>query len=444
VLYSRLFDMTQGNTTLKQDLGMTRTYLIEASDEVNPEALRRDLTALGAVELCIHNQRLEFDNVPNDYDGQRQWNLAKIGMEKFWNEFANRPISAEVALAILDTFVDTNHEDLRANIVAEQDCTDTEFDRQNNMYVCHPPDLRRKGTTPNEHGTYVAGIAGAVSNNGVGIAGVAQNCKLMPLKVGDDFAKFDYVFRAIEQAVDQKYLGNYGAVVINMSLSSALTALGQDLQERVQILEVFRRWVRYAYRSNVPIVASMGNLNWDIPHVPAFYDETIAVGATDQNGNRWVSGTFGSNYGNWIDLVAPGGGVWSTIPGGYGFKSGTSAAAPHVTGVLGLILAQNPNYTVDALRSLLMEMADKNIPNYDPNLHGAGLVVADLPPCDSPGQHIAVEPAEHDFGEVLIGESVTIPVTITNPCVRGVDIQTVQLIPVEPYFGEFNLNDQCS
>ncbi len=223
--------------------------------------------------------------------------------------------SDTVAIAILDTGIDQSHEDLKVKI------------RKN---------VNFSGTSSVDdklgHGTHVAGSAAAATDNGAGVAGTCPNCVLYNVKVGNDqgAVNWDAAAKGIQWAADN------GARVINMSFSA-------DVES-----SALKQAVDYAWGKGVVLVAAAGNQNTSAPRYPAYYTNVIAVAATDRNDARWVtSSTQGSNYGDWVDVAAPGHQVLSTAPDHinsiwffgvkYGTLSGTSMAAPHVAGLAGLV-----------------------------------------------------------------------------------------------------------
>jgi hypothetical protein len=229
------------------------------------------------------------------------------------------------------------------------------------------------GTGPNSggdgrgHGTMVAGIAAAVTNNGQGVAGGTWRGKIMPVKVLDSTGSADdeTIAAGITFAVD------HGASVINMSLGGP--GASTTLQSAVD----------YATSHNVVVVAAAGNdggtANAAVPHYPAACNGVIAVGATDSAGNH---SSF-SSYGPWISVVAPGEGIWSTTWATssnrfslYGSGSGTSFSSPLVAAVALLMRSANPNADQATIRARLIGSADDlGAPGFD-SIYGAGMVDA--------------------------------------------------------------------
>ena len=236
-------------------------------------------------------------------------------------------------IAILDTGIDLLHPDLQNKIVSGgRDFVNDDFD----------------ATDDNWHGTHVAGIAAAETNNSEGIAGVGWNCKLMPVKVLKQaeipWGTYAWIADGIRWAADE------GADVINMSLGG--TSGSAILMEALN----------YAKAKGVVIVASTGNED-DFVYYPAAYDEyCIAVAATDYNDER----PWWSNPGPEVDVAAPGDRIiscaptWYWGPGSfpYGYADGTSAAAPHVAGLAALIKDLKPWLRPDEIMDIIRYTAD--------------------------------------------------------------------------------------
>jgi thermitase len=168
------------------------------------------------------------------------------------------------------------------------------------------------------HGTHIAGIIAASGNNGIGIAGVAPQCRLMNVKVADDKGRCQAsaVAEGIIWAVDN------GANVINISI---------ELREPSAELEDA---VNYAWSQGAVIIAAAGNDGSQSPVYPAYYENCLAVAATKQDGTLAPL----SNHGDWVDAAAPGFNIYSTLPqNGYGYKTGTSFATAYVSGLAALL-----------------------------------------------------------------------------------------------------------
>ncbi|MGP4081122.1 S8 family peptidase [Pseudalkalibacillus sp. R45] len=275
--------------------------------------------AVDAVSYAEPNVTLHANYMPNDpaYHSL-QYAPQKIGAEAAWDVTLSDP---SVKIAVVDTGVDYNHPDLDGKVLEGYDFVDDDND----------------AIDENEHGTHVAGIAAANTDNGEGIAGLAPEASILPVRVldADGSGSLDDVAQGIRYAADQ------GAQVINLSLGGAVGT--QTLEDAVN----------YAWEQGSVVIAAAGNSSSPLPSYPAFYENAIAVAATDQNDTI----AYFSNYGTWVDIAAPGVDIYSTIPnGGYASYSGTSMASPVVAGVAGLLAAQGKN--AEQIRTALEETAD--------------------------------------------------------------------------------------
>ncbi len=247
-----------------------------------------------------------YSFIPNDVLYQKyQWNLPLINTEQAWKWTKG---NESVIIAIIDTGVDLNHTEFKGKIIKGINILDPSL----------PPN------DDDGHGTHVAGIISANTNNNEGIAGITWYNKIMPIKVLDQSGAgtlYD-VAQGIIWATD------HGAKVINLSLGNY--AESKYLHDAI----------KYAYNHDVVLVAASGNDNTDKLSFPAAYPEVIAVSASDSSKRR----TNFSNFGSYIDVVAPGVNIASTYPGNrYAALTGTSMASPHVAALAGLIRALNPS-----------------------------------------------------------------------------------------------------
>ena len=227
--------------------------------------------------------------IPNDPYFDKQWALKKTQLLQIT---ADDP---EVLIAILDTGIDQQHEDLAGKVVANVNFSDSPT----------ASDL-------NGHGTHVAGIIAATTDNGIGGASVVPGCRLLNVKVADDNGRVwaSSIAKGIVWAVDNE------AKVINISLvvPNSSPALEQAID--------------YAWSKGIVLIAGAGNNIKSVPVYPAAYPKVIAVAAIDSEGELWSK----SNYGDWVDAYAPGVEIYSTLPGNnYGYQSGTSMATAYVS-----------------------------------------------------------------------------------------------------------------
>ena len=237
--------------------------------------------------------------VPGDPDIDKQWALISLQISELWQVTTG---SQEVLIAILDTGVDGGHEDLSRQIEGEVNFTDSPI--ADDIYG---------------HGTHIAGII-AAEDNDIGIVGIAPGCRLLNVKVAGDRGRCDVsdLVEGIVWAVDN------GADVINISIE--IKESSPDLEEAVQ----------YAWDHGALIIAAAGNSGSQNPVYPAYYESCIAVAAVAEDNSLAPL----SNRGGWIDLVAPGFQIYSTLTGdSYGYESGTSFAAAHVSGIAALLFS---------------------------------------------------------------------------------------------------------
>jgi len=269
--------------------------------------------------------------IPNDtLYSEYQWNLPEIAAEFGWNVSKGSP---DIVVAVVDTGVQSDHPDLAGRLVEGINVVDPSSPPEDDV----------------GHGTHVAGIIAAEINNNEGVAGMTWYTKIMPVKVLDSTgAGSTYsVAEGIIWATD------HGANIINMSLGNYADA------------EFLHDALKYAYDHGVLLVAASGNDNTDRPGYPAAYPEVVAVAATDPDGARAEY----SNYGDYIDVAAPGTSIPSTYPGSrYAALSGTSMACPHVAALASLIRAVNPQLGNDEVMELLRRTAkDLGTAGKDPN-----------------------------------------------------------------------------
>ncbi len=236
-----------------------------------------------------------------------------------------------IVIAVIDTGIDLEHPDIRDEISSTgRDFVNDDFD----------------ATDDNGHGTHVAGIAAASTDNGEGIAGVAWNCRVLPIKSMDEEGSgyYSWIIEGIEWAVDN------GADVINLSLGGDVPS--QGLEDAV----------RYAFQEGVVVVAAAGNDSDSVLYPGAYDAYCLAVAATDYDDLRpdW------SNFGPEVDVAAPGERILSLVPTWfwepgafpYAFGSGTSAATPHAAGLAALIKSIKPWLTVSEIMNVIRYSAD--------------------------------------------------------------------------------------
>ncbi len=284
------------------------------------------------VEYAEPNYIAYAIGIPNDTYFGKQWGMTKIRAPEAWGVTTG---NSGVKIAILDTGIYQNHEDLKGKIAGNRNFTNS------------PTVDDRYG-----HGTHVAGIAAAATNNGKGVAGVGYDSRLLNVKVLNDQGSgyYSWVANGIIWAADN------GAKVINMSLGGSSSS------------STLENAVNYAWSKGVVLVAAAGNSGNSSPLYPAYYKNCIAVAATDKNDAKasW------SNFGEWVDVAAPGVDIFSTLPNhknyisrtygkslNYDYLSGTSMATPHVAGLAALVWATGYGTSNASVRNRIESTADK-------------------------------------------------------------------------------------
>ena len=366
----------------------------------DPLDVAAQYAALESVAQAQPNYLRRFASVPDDPQFSEQWNLPAMGWEQ-----ATAVGGDTVLVAVIDSGLDLAHPD----IVQQVWVNDVEkrgkagVDDDGNGYIddvtgwdfVDAPGLPGSGdfldrdsdpTDESGHGTHVTGIIAASVGNGLGIAGIAPEVRVMPLRAGfnvsaSGYLEDDDIAAAIVYAVEN------GARIINMSFGDPNPS------------NLLRDAVRYAADAGCVCVAAAGNEGGDEVFYPARSDETIAVAASDSAG-RILS--F-SNRGFSIDLAAPGLRIPSLEPGGFGVRSGTSMAAAHVSGVAALILARNPQFTPALVRSTLANRARDLAPAGWDASSGAGIVQVPEPVMEQPvGVRILSPLSFTDVGDAAV------------------------------------------
>ncbi|GAB4424367.1 MAG: hypothetical protein Kow0031_03290 [Anaerolineae bacterium] len=330
-------------------------------------AAQARLMALPGVVAAGPNYLLTTAQTPNDPGFSTQWSLhnpappstgGDIDAPAAWGIHTG---GSATIVAIADTGIDLDHEDLAARIwVNPGEIPNNNIDDDNNGFVddvngwnfCPTSGCPTENNNPNDdngHGTHVAGIAGASGNNGKGISGVGWNFTLMPLKVAynagsSGSATIASVVKGINYAADN------GASVVNLSLVSTsatppCAATFDPVQEAAQ----------RALSLGTLVVFAAGNQGDNQVHCPANYPAVIAAGST----NRFDLRVSSSNYGPELDVTAPGDSIYSTYwPTPYATLSGTSMAAPHVAGLAGLVHSFDASLKAQDVRGIIESTAD--------------------------------------------------------------------------------------
>ena len=363
--------MTNKNRTPWKLSGWKEIVLADKSNA--PELVDLLRKSKGILQVYIEKPVLIRPYIaPDDPKYGDQWHLssithpdADIDAPEAWEINKGRN---DVIIAVCDGGVDYTHPDLdpgdRSRVIAGYDSGDDDNDPMDDL-----PDAATLSFAG--HGTNVAGVIGAITNNSNQVAGVMWNCKIMPVKmVGSGSIKFpfggtilDFSTTAfpsdVADAID--YAVNNGANIIN--LSYGFNDMGFPINEVILRVPLLYDAISNAYNNNVVVVAAMGNEYTQgnpTEYPAAFAHEVIAVGATDINS---LKAGF-SNTGSHINVSAPGVGIYTTVRGNGSPEnpSGTSFSVPIVSGIAGLIISQGLdrgfNLTNDDVRHILEITAD--------------------------------------------------------------------------------------
>lgn len=327
-------------------------YALHFDPAVDADKLMEQWQRLPYIEYAEQLPLYEMTYTPNDYQ-ILQWGLFRIDAGTAWDICKG---SRTVTVAIVDDAVRITHEDLAPQIWTNPgEIPGDSIDNDGNGWIddVHGYDLADQDSDPNppagaddntfSHGTHVAGIACASTDNGLGMASVGFNISLVPIKAKEDSTIDDPYIYASFTGVDYAVANHFD--VVNMSFGS--THYNASLAYLVQA----------GHDSGTVMVAAAGNTGSYSVHYPSAYDGVISVGSTEYNDGK-------SGFSTWhysIDVMAPGGGIYSTVAGGddhYGFKSGTSMSSPLVAGLAGLMLSADSTLSPDDVQNCLQSSAD--------------------------------------------------------------------------------------
>ncbi len=343
----------------------SNVYKIKAPQEVDVLEMAQLYSDLAIVEYAEPNFIYQTFVTPNDPDYSEQWAHVNMESELAWDIETGEP---STVIAVVDTGVDWDHPDLAANIWNNTDeIPNNEVDDDNNGYIDDvrgwdfvdvPPEIpyffqpapgedgTERDNDPMDfdgHGTHCSGIAAAVTDNDVGVAGMCWNVQIMPSRAGYKAANGMGILLVEDAAAAIEYAAENGADVISMSWG------GYGISELIKIA------IEYAYDQGVVLVGAAGNSNSRTKHYPSAYDQVIAIAATAESDEK---ASF-SNYGSWVDISAPGVNIYSTMFNDtYASLSGTSMATPFAAGLAGLILSKDPSFTNEEVRNILRSTTD--------------------------------------------------------------------------------------
>lgn len=318
------------------------------------------------------NGLLRAFTLPNDpsYASYQAWHYEMLRLPQGWSIQTG---NSSVTVAVVDSGVSKTHPDLAANLVQGYDFVDGDSDPSDTVPYYDPGNNHDNDVT-SSHGTHVIGTISAVTNNGEGMAGVAWNVKIMPIRVlgNDGYGTTSAIAQGIRYAADNN------VQVINLSLGGSSSSFSQEIKDQID----------YAVAMGITVVAAAGNDSTAVGF-PARLDNVIAVAALGSDRKlAWYS-----NYGSEIDVCAPGGTgdtnvrtdwIWSTgydkTPGGYGNNYqgmiGTSMATPHISGLAALLYLTGVTDPI-AIKQRLQSRASDLGPAGQDSQYGYGMPLAD-------------------------------------------------------------------
>jgi thermitase len=270
---------------LMSDLLLHELLSIVQVDEGAEQRMAALLERIPGVAWAEPNGYVRAALTPNDPQFTQQWGVQKISAPAAWDVSTGSP---SIITAVLDTGADLSHPDLQDRLVPGYNVLSPEEDP----------------TDDSGHGTHIAGTIAATLNNQLGVAGVASGSRVMPIKVLDRRG----LGMASNVALGMEWAADHGAKIVNMSFGTQ------------QPLRILREAVDYARSKDIILVVAAGNEHENVPNFPGASSDAIAVAATDTTDNlAWFS-----NFGSWIDIGAPGVGIYSTFwNGGSNYEYGT-------------------------------------------------------------------------------------------------------------------------
>ena len=344
-------------TDIDRKYGLDLQYVIQfgAGQDVAP--VLADYAARAEVELACPNGVMRLDDVPNDPLYSSQWHFQNLDAAYAWG-FAKGDTS--VLSLVPDVGVDVFHPDIKANLwinsaedINHNGVFDTlpypdgdldGIDQDGNGYVDDVVGYDFIGRDPNpspgsgdSHGTHTSGILNAVTNNGVGVAGASWNTRTIASRCGS---------------------GN------GISLAAAIEAINYGIAKNVWVISMsfggggfyqpMANACQAAWDHGAVLFAAAGNDGQRVQSYPACYNGVENVAASQQNDTR----AYFSNWGPWIDITAPGVGIYSTVPGGYATMDGTSMATPLAAGVAAWVKSWNPALTNQQVLDIMHQSCD--------------------------------------------------------------------------------------
>jgi len=340
-------------------LELARIYELQTNDTQEIAFLLNSLKKCKSIEYVEYKPAYHTLYNPNDLLAN-QWSLKKIGANSAWS---NGRGNSAISIGIVDDFFDRQHPEI-SNIISVNigEVPSNGIDDDMNGYVDDyygwhvgydkpeilPPVANMASFA---HGTHNAGIAGAQTDNGIGIASIGFGTSIIAVATGDS-TKPGVLINPLKGVV---YAADRGARIISISWGSYTYSItGQLVMD-------------YVYKKGITVFAAAGNDNVEFPLYPAAYNYVISVASTDSVDKK---SPF-SNFGKWVDISAPGSSIWSCIPGApgnYGYMSGTSMSTSLAAGLAALLLSQDPALSPMDIENLLKK-ASVDISSINPQYH---------------------------------------------------------------------------
>ena len=420
---------TGTSSTLARGANATTTLLAVQNTAITQTLDRiKQLRSRNDIDYAEPNFKVQAQAIPNDPYFPLQWHYPRVNLPQAWEITTGTPASGTVIVAVVDNGIVPNHLDLANKLVGGYDFVSSIDTSQDGDGIDSDPTDPGDGSdvTPNSwHGTHVAGTIAAESNNNYGVAGVSWGARIMPIRVlgrggGSSYDVMQGIRYAAGLSNDSGTLPPKAADIINLSLG------GQGFSQASQ--ELFTQ----LHDDGIIVIAAAGNESTSSPIYPAAYNDVISVSAVD------LAGTLApySNYGESIDVAAPGGdasidlngdgysdGVLSTLfdetnnIGSFAFLEGTSMATPHVAGVSALMKSVYPDLTAAQFYSSLQSgylSNDIGTAGKD-NFYGFGLIdalksvqLAQLLLDGFVTGAITATPSRIDFGSSLSSRALTL------------------------------------
>ncbi|MFD2521196.1 S8 family serine peptidase [Emticicia soli] len=322
---------------ISNTLVATRSFYFSNSSELqkvyrlkigNPKQVHQFIKEIGKdpnVEYAEPVPYREIIATPNDPQTGNQYHLGKVKAFEAWDVAQG---TTDIIVAVVDNAIQANHEDLAANMLPGRDISDNDNDTS-------PPD------STFSHGTHVAGLVGAVSNNNIGVASAGFNrIKILPVKVTPNNGTPTSVYHGFEGIA---WAAANGAKIINVSWGGYAYSITDQAV------------INNAYASGAIIIAAAGNEARNSAYYPASYTHVVSVAST----NFYDDKSSFSNYHSTVDLTAPGSSIFSTKAiNKYGYSSGTSMAAPIVSSIFGYVWSVRPTLSQQELENLIKNTSD--------------------------------------------------------------------------------------